>query len=232
MIRKFDDRLFLVGVAHVLPSSIEDVKNTISGERPDIVAVELDSVRYQGIKSGTKPTFADFARAGPNALFLGTLLSLTQDKFSKQTGIEAGEEMLVAVDKAVEAGVQVAFIDQFIGVTMQRLAAMPLREKMALFGQLVLGLLSLGGESDLGNITEEQTVARLLSDFKRLSKTAYRVLIDERDDYMAQRLADLLASGKKTVAVVGAGHVPGIYDRLTKLVSGSWSISYQYGHGS
>ncbi|MCK5234862.1 MAG: TraB family protein, partial [Candidatus Aenigmarchaeota archaeon] len=41
-----------------------------------------------------------------------------------------------------------------------------------------------------------------------------RVIIDERDTYIAQKIKD--SKGKKIVAVVGAGHIPGIKKNLKK----------------
>jgi pheromone shutdown protein TraB len=45
---------------------------------------------------------------------------------------------------------------------------------------------------------------------------------------MAAKLITLLLSGKKIVCVVGAGHVPGIYERLSRMLSGSWSLTLEY----
>ena len=233
MIRRLGDRLFLIGVAHVLPSSSAEVRDTISRERPDVVAVELDPIRYAAMTQPKKPSVSDVMRAGPNMILLSALLYLIQGKFSRETGMPAGEEMLVAIEQAQGVGAQIQFIDQYLGTTMQRLAkAMPLREKIRLVGEMLVGLLPVGKALNLGGITEEQVVGQILRDFQRMSPTATRVLINERDDYMSQRLAEVMLAGKKVVAVVGAGHVPGIYERLLKLASGKWSISFEYPVGA
>jgi len=106
---------------------------------------------------------------------------------------------------------------------------MPWRERFRLFGELLLGLLPFGKRIELERLTDDQIVAYLLHELKRASPTTYQVLIGERDAYMASRVAMLLsASTGKVACVVGAGHVPGIYERLSRGLSGSWRMSVEY----
>ena len=232
MIKRIGSHLVIIGVAHVLPSSAAEVGEIIAAERPDVVAVELDPMRYMAMTRGNKPGILDAMRAGPNILLLSALIYLTQGKFSRQTGMQAGEEMLVAVNKAKEIGAQVQLIDRDIGITLQRLVSgMSMREKLRLFGNLLVSLLPVGKGVEIERITEEHMVESLLVEFKKLSPTAYDVLIDERNAYMSSRLATILLSGKKVVCVVGAGHVPGIYGRMGKLISGGWRMSINYSAG-
>jgi len=56
------------------------------------------------------------------------------------------------------------------------------------------------------------------------------VLIEERDTYMASRLEMLLSlKVGKVACIVGAGHVPGIYDRLSTGISSGWGMKLEYG---
>ncbi len=229
VLKKIDDRLFLIGVAHVLPKSAVDVRDIIQKERPDIVAVELCPTRYLALTQRAKrPGTRDVARAGPKLLLLGGLIHLLQRKFSRQTGMPAGEEMLVAIKHAREVGARVELIDQDIGLTLQRLTdRMPWRERFRMFGELLVGLLPIGKPVKLEQLTDEKVVSYLLEGLKRASPTSYDVLIKERDAYMASRLAMLLAEGTKVACVVGAGHVPGIFNRL-KDIPESWGVRLKY----
>ncbi|MFH1821050.1 MAG: TraB/GumN family protein [Methanobacteriota archaeon] len=232
MLRKVGDHLIIIGVAHVLPRSAAEVGEIIAAERPDIVAVELDPFRYLAMTQGKKPGILDAFRTGPNILLLSALIYLTQGKFSRQTGMQAGEEMLVAVNKAKEIGAQVQLIDRDIGITLQRLVSkMTTREKFRLFGNLLIGLLPVGKGVEIEHITEEQMVESLLVEFRKLSAAAYDVLIAERDSHMSSRLATFLLAGKKVVCVVGAGHVPGIYEKMSKLIAGGWRMRFDYRAG-
>jgi len=232
VLRKLDDRLFLIGVAHVLPKSAVEVKEVIVGERPEVVAVELCSARYLALTQGLKrPSMLETVRAGGVRLsLLNGLLYLLQNRFSRQTGMPAGEEMLVAIRHAQEIGARVELIDRDIRITLQRLInRMSWRGRVKLFAELLLGLLPFGKRVELERLTDDQIVAYLLQELKRTSPTAYQVLIGERDAYMASRLAMLLSTSTGKVAcVVGAGHVPGIYERLSKGLSGSWRMSVEY----
>lgn len=231
MLKKIDDRLFLIGVAHVLPKSAVEVEDVITRERPEVVAVELCPTRYLALTRRGKGLGAPggVVRAGPKLALLGGFLYLLQSKFSRQTGMPAGEEMLVAIKHAREVGARVELIDRDIGVTLQRLLdLMGWRERFRLFVELLLGLLPFGKRVELERLTDEQIVEYLLRELKRASPTAYQVLISERDVYMASRLAMLLSRGDRVVCVVGAGHVPGIYGRLSKGVSGGWGTILRY----
>lgn len=232
MLKKLDDRLFLVGVAHVLPRSAREVRDVILKERPEVVAIELCPTRHLALTRETKrPGVFETMRAGGLRLsMLSGLLYMLQSKFAHQTGMPAGEEMLVATRYAQEIGARVELIDRDINVTMRRLIdCMPWREKIRLFAGLLLGLLPFGKRVELERLTEDQIVAYLLQELKRASPTAYKVLIEERDTYMASRLAMLLSSRVGRVAcIVGAGHVPGIYERLSKGISGGWGVKLEY----
>ena len=226
--RKLGDRLFLVGVAHVLPKSSREVREVILRERPVLVALELCKNRYSALARQAKGVgFLDALRARKLPLFLlGSLLHLLQSRFARQTGTPAGEEMLVAARLARKVNAEVELIDRDINVTLQRLVERTRgREKFRLLAELLLGFLPIGKRFDLEKLTEEEVVERLLREFMRASKTAYEVLVEERNAYMAKKIAMLFAkTSGKIVCVVGAGHVPGLAERL----SHRWNISYEW----
>jgi pheromone shutdown-related protein TraB len=233
VLKKVDERLFLIGVAHILPASLSEVEEIIERERPDVVAVELCPVRYLTLTQGVRrPGIAEIARSGPRVFLLGFLLTLLQDRFSHQTGMPAGEEMLMAVRRAREVGARIELIDRDIGVTLQRLTdTMPWRERFRLFAELLMGFLPGGKRVEFKQLTEEQIVNRLLRELKQDSPTLYRVLIQERDDHMASKLVPLMSEGIKVVCVVGAGHVPGILERLKGVGPEGWGVTLRYGAG-
>jgi pheromone shutdown-related protein TraB len=230
VLKKIGDQLFLIGVAHVLPTSAAEVGEVIKRERPDVVAVELCPTRYLALTQGERRAGAlDAAHMGPKLLLLGGLLWLLQNKFSRQTGMPAGEEMLVAIKNAREIGARIELIDRDIGLTFQRLIdLMPWRERLRLFAELLIGLMPVGSHVKLERLTDEQIVDYLLEDLKRASPIIYEVLIQERDAYMASKLLMLLSESKKVVCVVGAGHVSGIFDRLSIGSQEGWGVSLKY----
>ncbi len=91
---------------------------------------------------------------------------------------------------------------------MARDAEIRLREKLAL-GTLVLTGLAGMGRVDLRDIPPAEVVDLALAELKKRLPTLYRLLITDRDRFMAAQLR-ALAQGRKVVAVVGAGHAKGI----------------------
>ncbi len=236
MLRKLHERLILVGVAHILPESKAEVEQAIVEEQPDVVAVELCPARYHALLHGGEGASAlNALRARRFGLFaLNKLLYFLQNRLAKQTGMPAGNEMLTAIERAREVGAKVEFIDRDIDITLQRLIARTGRvEKLRLLAELLLGLMPLGARVDLSKMTEEEVLLRALSSLKHASPTAYEVLIEERNDYMANRIVELLALAKgKILCVVGAGHLPGLCQRLKDQRWGWWGVSMGYEIGS
>jgi len=220
LIRKVSESLILVGVGHILPKSLEDVKRTITGEKPDVVALELCPARYSALKTG-------LGKGGsPGKDLMGWIIYLAQLRFSRETGVVPGEEMLTAAALAEKIGSAIELIDVPIDLTMRRLSTrVKIWERIRLVPQLILSLLPLG-RTDLSRLTEERVVNELLGELKRFSAGMYEVLIEERNIHMASRLALLLSQGKKVVAVIGAAHVPGIEKILKSNVG--WSLRMEY----
>ncbi|VUT24960.1 MAG: TraB family protein [Candidatus Methanolliviera sp. GoM_oil] len=209
--------LKIVGTAHVSEKSIKEVRETIRKEKPDIVAVELDEGRFRGLIEREETSLREVLRARDGEvrlLLLQWLLSHIQKKIGKGVGIMPGEEMLTAVEEAKKIGASVVLIDRDIRITLQLLRErMTFREKIRIFFSLLRSLFIRKGELiELDHITDEDVLDDLVNEFKKLSPNAAKVLIDERDAYMAKNLLSLSQMGedKKIVAVVGAGHEKGV----------------------
>ena len=67
-------------------------------------------------------------------------------------------------------------------------------------------------EEDLREIRKRDVLNELMGELGDAMPVLKRVLIDERDTYLAQRIRE--ADGERIVAVVGAGHVAGMRDAL------------------
>ena len=69
-------------------------------------------------------------------------------------------------------------------------------------------------EQEIGKI--EKNFDKYLEEIGKRFPTIKRVLIDERNQYMAQQLATANEKYERVLAVVGDGHIPGISEILTK----------------
>ena len=107
--------------------------------------------------------------------------------------------------------------DQDIQTTLVRLwqGGGPMGKNQALF-QLILGMLidEEITEEELERMKSQDILTSTLNELADSFPQFKAILIDERDQYLAQRIKE--APGKKIVAVLGAGHIPGIKTELFK----------------
>ncbi len=194
--------IVLLGVGHVFDISAQ-VRSLIEAERPDVVCVELDPPRYRALINPPRE------RADVPLPY--RLLSVFQKRLARGYGGEAGAEMLAAVDAARDIGAEVRMIDADAASLFRRLwKEMPPSEKVRLmlsaFSSLFLSRRTV--ERELGNFQENED--RYLEEMARQFPTMKRVLIDERNVVMAQRIDAAASQAPSVVAVVGDGHVEGI----------------------
>ena len=205
----------LVGTAHVSRESAELVERLIREERPDTVAVELCASRHQALTQANRWKETDLVKAIRQKkaflLLMNLILAYFQRKIGRNLGIRPGEEMLRAVRAAEETGAAVHLADRDIRVTLARAwRLMGPWSKLKLFAQL---LVSSGGlddltREDIEELKQKDVLEALLDEIGESLPEIRSVLIDERDRYLAERIRN--SPGDRVVAVVGAGHVPGI----------------------
>jgi pheromone shutdown-related protein TraB len=87
---------------------------------------------------------------------------------------------------------------------------MKLWDKIKLLFQLILSMGKIDDidEEDVEKMKQEDVLQTLLADVGKSLPVVKDILIDERDQYLTHKIRT--APGKKIVAVIGAGHVPGI----------------------
>jgi len=206
--------LRLLGTAHISTKSVEAVKQQIEDYKPDVVAVELCKSRYDSLITGRrldKEGLLKVIKEGKAPLvLLQSLLAAEQRKLGLDEGQQPGAELLEAVNLAEALGLQVELIDRDIQVTLRRAwRKMKFREKFKILFSM-LGEEDDDVEVDLDEILESRDILTdLMNELREFSPGAGEVLIDERDEYLAQNILNIDAN-KKILAVVGAGHLSGI----------------------
>ena len=210
-----DKEIILVGTAHVSRESADLVERVIKEEKPDTVAVELCQSRYQAITEANKWQETDLIkviREKKAFLLLSNLmLASFQKKIGKKLGIKPGEEMLRAVNVAKEIEADIHLADRDVRTTLSRTwRLMGFWTKFKLMFQLItsMGDVDEIEKEDIEKLKQQDVLETLLSELGKTLPELQRVLIDERDQYLAHKIRT--APGNKIVAVVGAGHVPGI----------------------
>lgn len=216
--------IILIGTAHVSEKSIAEVKEVIEREKPDVVAVELCKSRYDALKGDLKVksiSVKELIREGKVYFFLvHWLLSYIQRKIGSDVGVKPGAEMMCAIETAEKIGAQIALVDRDIQVSLQRFwSKMSFFEKTKMFFSLIAAAIGFGGkevkEIDLDTVTQKDVVTQLVEELRQFAPTAAKVLVDERDAYIAGNLLKVAKNANKVVAVIGAGHREGIQKYLS-----------------
>lgn len=214
-----DKEIMLVGTAHVSHESAVLVREIIETEKPDTVCVELCQARYQSMTQKDSWRNTDIVKIIKEkkafVLFANLLLSSFQRRVAQKLNIQPGQEVVNAIEAANAVGAQVATVDRDIRVTLSRAwRLLGFIDKMKLLMELVF---SFGGmddisEEEIEKMKNEDMLETLLKEVGKSQPKLKQVLIDERDLYLAESIRN--APGKRIVAVVGAGHVPGIKEHF------------------
>ena len=214
---EIDDRLRILGTAHVSSESVELVRNQIEEWGPDLIAVELCPSRMAAL---TEPESLDsedllkIIKEGRSAMILlQSALAAQQRRMGISSGEKPGAELLAAVNAADESDIPVEMIDRDVVITLRRAwKKMGMIEKWRILNALLweeddeeVSIDEVLGDSDL--------LSSMMEEARELAPRAGEVLIDERDSFLAGRIQQIRGKGK-VLAVIGAGHLSGVVQNL------------------
>jgi len=211
-----DDKQFiLLGTAHVSRESVELVSDVIAEEKPDTVVVELCQSRYDAIRQKQQwqdTNIIQVIKQKKVFLLLSNLmLASFQKRIAQKLDIKPGEEMMKAIEMGEKMNAAICLADRDIRVTLSRTwRIMGLWNKLKLLFQLFLSVGDIGdiSKEDVEKMKQVDVMESLISEVGESLPVLRDILIDERDRYLTHKIRT--APGKKIVAVVGAGHIPGI----------------------
>ncbi|MCR5289890.1 MAG: TraB/GumN family protein [Treponema sp.] len=215
----------LVGTAHVSQESIQEVKETISREKPACVAIELDEKRYQSIMEESSwhnlDIIAVLKRNEGFLLLANLVMASFQKRMGMSVGVKPGDEMKAGIVAARELNIPVAMVDRPIQLTLRRAWA-----KSSFMGKNKLLTLLIGSafdkekvsENEIENLKQSNEMDVMMNDLAQFLPTVKEVLIDERDRYLASHIWK--CQGDSVLAVLGAGHLPGVERHLRLLAAG------------
>lgn len=214
--------IILIGTAHVSHESVNEVRETIENENPGRVCIEIDEGRYQSImdkESWKKLDIHQAIKQKKGFLMIASLiLGSFQKKIGADIGIKPGEEMKIAAEAAKERGIPFSFSDRAIQITLQRAwAKSNLWNKMKLLASLIASAFSTEkvDKSEIEELKNSNALQGMMEELAAYLPSVKEVLIDERDRFLATSIFNTTES--KVVAVVGAGHGPGILSWIERL---------------
>jgi pheromone shutdown protein TraB len=203
----------LIGTGHIfdLSSALLEI---FDEKEPEIIGVELDPQRYQAIMlRNTDPN--TYHEKRKNLPIIYKMLAQFQENMAEEYGVNAGDEMLTAIQYAQSHQLPVAFIDanaQQLFVHMWK--TMPFYEKFKLLFSSVAGFFVSKKRIEQEMKNYQQNFDSYIQEIGKKFPTIKRTLIDERNQHMVSKLIALHMKHQKIIVCVGDGHVPGISSML------------------
>lgn len=207
--------ILLIGTAHISQESVDLVEKVISQERPDCVCIELDEKRYKALIQKKKWQSLDLKQIIKDkqlsTLIINLLMASYQKKLGGQLGVKPGAELLKAANTAEAHDIPIALCDRDVRVTLRRAwKSTSFFKKGYLLTTLFASLFDSTeiSEEKLAEMKQTDVLSELMNEMGNTLPDVKKVLIDERDIYLSEKIKK--AEGQRLVAVVGAGHVSGI----------------------
>lgn len=205
----------LIGTGHVFDLSAA-VHHHLQQLQPNVVCMELDKPRYTSLVQRRNSPVAQRDTSSLPVVY--RLLSRFQEGVAKEYGVNVGDEMLAADAYAHQHNVPIELIDMNAQQLFTHMwSSMSLLERARLFFGSIFGGLLVSRkriEKELEDFQEHYDT--YLDEIAQRFPTIKKVLIDDRNKYMADKLVKLNQKYDQVVALVGDGHIPGLTQLLEK----------------
>lgn len=216
------NNIYLVGTNHVSQESVTKIKHAIDTYNPSIVCVELDKDRLAGLLTSRRSNSPRLIfQIGIFGYLFLVIAGTIQNYIAKKLGTKPGLDMMFAIKYAREKNISVSLIDQNARITLRRFK-LTFKEIMRFIWDIVRSPFSKSfakelGMADVRGIPPQDVIVRAMKYIKKSYPSIYRVLIEERNEYMVRKIRQLqqLNPDSSIVVVIGAGHVDGMQKLLT-----------------
>ncbi|MCL1815517.1 MAG: TraB/GumN family protein [Treponema sp.] len=221
----------LIGTAHVSMNSIEEVRQSIVEDQPDMVCIELDQGRYDAMTSNSweKLNMAKVFKEGKGFLLMANLvLAGFQRRLGSELGVKPGEEMKTALETAKELNIPHALCDREVQITLQRAwSKCGLWSRSKLLASLLASAFTTEklSKEEIENLKNRSELDGMMNELASYLPAVKETLIDERDRFLAAKIWS--SGGTRPLAVVGAGHMEGIKVHVEKIAAGEESADVE-----
>ena len=214
--------IIIIGTSHVADTSIKKIKKSFKELMPDIVALELDMNRAYSLKHKTKrpKNFELLKNLGLGGFLFYLFGEYAQKKIGNIVNIEPGSDMLTALELGEKNNCKIALIDRDIKITLRRFSKyFSKKELFKIILDVIFSKKDKIHEIDFSKVPSKEVIKYVLKETKQRYPSLYKVLIDERDKFMAEKIyqISIMNPEKRILIVVGAGHLPGINRYLSKV---------------
>lgn len=230
--------LTLIGTSHIAKQSMDDVEKAIVNLKPDIVCLELDKRRLYALVNnvkGNKFSLSAIRKVGLKGYLFSIIGAYAEKKLGQYVGVSPGSEMLKAIELSKKNKIKIMVIDQDIEKTLKRFSQeFTWKEKFRLLSDIIKAVVFRKREIDfdLRKVPDKKTIDKLLNKVKKRYPGLYKVLIEERNEFMASKLARIISvnDDKKILAIIGAGHEEDLINLIKKKRVDVVSYSYTYSY--
>lgn len=219
----------MLGTAHVSKESCDEVRSVIESQKPDCVAIELDEQRYASLNDSEGWKNLDIIKVlkeKKGFLLLANLVMANyQRKMGANIGVKPGDEMRAGIEEAKKLGLPCEMVDRPIQTTLRRAWGMNSGSgKIKLLSALFASAFDkeeISGEQ-IEELKNKSEMDGMMSELSEYMPGVKKVLIDERDFYLASHIWQAVDKDdrKSVVAVLGAGHLPGVQKNLEEIAAG------------
>lgn len=220
-----DKTVTIIGTAHISGDSVKEIDEVIDEINPDRICIELDESRFKTVSENRRwedMNIIKVLKEKKGFLLLANLvLSSFQKRMGSDVGVNPGADMKEAVALSQTRNIPFSLIDREIQVTLQRAWRISsFWKKMKLLSALLGSAFTREkiSDEDIENMKEKTALDGMMDELAEYLPSVKTVLIDERDFYLAAKIYE--ADGRNLIAVVGAGHVPGILKNLELFEAG------------
>lgn len=217
--------LTIIGTGHVFRIG-ESVSFLARQCWPDAVCVELDEMRYHALTGDKEALRKDLEARGidpdaspeernKNASPVFKQSAKYQEKTASRNNSSAGADMVAAIGAAISVDAKVYCIDVDAHEAMTRMwDEMSGGER---FRYKISGIKdNLFGQKRVNKTQKDYSKDQeaYVEDMRKKYPTMIRVLVDERNQHMADEIIKVCSKHQKVVAVVGDAHVDGLLKLL------------------
>ena len=213
------NNITLLGTAHVSKESVKEVEELILKKQPKYICIELDKQRYDNLVNDEQWKNTDIVSVIKNKQFPGLIMQViiasVQKKFSLTTNSEPAGEFKKAIELAKQTNAEIILIDRNIKITLNRIW-----RKLTLFNKVDIITSFLFGSDDteltensIQDIMKDDVMELAFSSFKEKLPIIHKVLVEERDEYMANNILELTTK-EEVVVIIGKAHLNGIFNKV------------------
>lgn len=213
------NNITLLGTAHVSKESVKEVEELILKKQPKYICIELDKQRYDNLVNDEQWKNTDIVSVIKNKQFPGLVMQViiasVQKKFSLTTNSEPAGEFKKAIELAKQTNAEIILIDRNIKITLNRIW-----RKLTLFNKVDIITSFIFGSDDteltensIQDIMKDDVIELAFSSFKEKLPIIHKVLVEERDEYMANNILELTTK-EEVVVIIGKAHLNGIFNKV------------------